>query len=72
MLEPAELEGVIAHELTHVINRDVMVMTVASFFATVAALIIRFAFFFGISAAATAVVVAVAAAARTRRKRSCS
>jgi heat shock protein HtpX len=47
MLEPAELEGVIAHELSHVINRDVMVMTIASFFATVAALIIRFAFFFG-------------------------
>jgi heat shock protein HtpX len=47
MLEPAELEGVMAHELTHVINRDVMVMTIASFFATVAALIIRFAFFFG-------------------------
>ena len=47
MLSPAELEGVLAHELSHVINRDVMVMTVASFFATVAALIIRFAFFFG-------------------------
>jgi heat shock protein HtpX len=47
MLEPAELEGVIGHELTHVINRDVMVMTIASFFATVAAVIIRFAFFFG-------------------------
>jgi heat shock protein HtpX len=47
MLEPAELEGVIAHEITHVINRDVMVMTIASFFATIAALIIRFAFFFG-------------------------
>jgi heat shock protein HtpX len=47
MLEPAELEGVMAHELTHVINRDVMVMTIASFFATIAALIIRFAFFFG-------------------------
>ena len=46
-LDPAELEGVLAHELTHVINRDVMVMTIASFFATVAALIIRFAFFFG-------------------------
>ena len=27
--EPAELEGVMAHELTHVINRDVMVMTLA-------------------------------------------
>jgi heat shock protein HtpX len=47
MLEPAELEGVLAHELSHVINRDVMVMTIASFFATIAALIIRFAFFFG-------------------------
>ena len=47
LLSPAELEGVLAHELTHVINRDVLVMTVASFFATVAALIIRFAFFFG-------------------------
>jgi len=47
LLSPAELEGVLAHELTHVINRDVMVMTVASLFATLAALIIRFAFFFG-------------------------
>jgi heat shock protein HtpX len=46
-LEPAELEGVLAHEITHVVNRDVMVMTIASFFATIAALIIRFAFFFG-------------------------
>jgi heat shock protein HtpX len=33
LLSPAELEGVMAHELTHVINRDVMVMTLASFFA---------------------------------------
>ena len=47
MLEPAELEGVIGHELTHVINRDVMVMTIASFFAMVSALIIRFGFWFG-------------------------
>jgi heat shock protein HtpX len=47
LLSPAELEGVLAHEITHVINRDVMVMTIASFFATIAALIIRFAFFFG-------------------------
>ncbi len=47
MLEPAELEGVIAHELTHVINRDVMVMTLASFFATLASLIAQFALFFG-------------------------
>jgi heat shock protein HtpX len=47
MLSPAELEGVMAHELTHVINRDVMVMTVASFFATLASMIIQFSFFFG-------------------------
>jgi heat shock protein HtpX len=47
MLDSHELEGVMAHELTHVINRDVMVMTLASFFATLAALIIQFSFFFG-------------------------
>src|SRR5437660_5639217 len=47
MLSPAELEGVMAHELTHVINHDVMVMTLASFFATLAAMILQFAFFFG-------------------------
>jgi heat shock protein HtpX len=47
MLSPAELEGVMAHELTHVINRDVMVMTLASFFASLASLIIQFTFFFG-------------------------
>jgi heat shock protein HtpX len=47
LLEPAELEGVMAHELTHVINRDVMVMTLASFFATLASTIAQFALFFG-------------------------
>jgi heat shock protein HtpX len=47
MLTPSEMEGVMAHELTHVINRDVMVMTLASFFATLASLILQFAFFFG-------------------------
>ena len=47
LLAPAELEGVLAHELTHIINRDVMVMTVASFFASVASLIVQFGFFFG-------------------------
>jgi heat shock protein HtpX len=46
LLSPAELEGVLAHEITHVINRDVVVMTVASFFASIAALIVRFGFFF--------------------------
>ena len=47
MLSPPELEGVMAHELTHVINRDVMVMTIASFFATLASMIVQFALFFG-------------------------
>ena len=47
LLNPAELEGVMAHELTHVINRDVMVMTLAGFFASLASLILQFSFFFG-------------------------
>ncbi|MEA2272537.1 MAG: heat shock protein HtpX [Solirubrobacteraceae bacterium] len=47
LLSPAELEGVLAHELTHVINRDVMVMTIASFFASIAAMIMQFGFLFG-------------------------
>ena len=47
LLSPAELEGVMAHEITHVINRDVMVMTLASFFATLASTIAQFALFFG-------------------------
>lgn len=47
LLTPAELEGVMAHELSHIANRDVMIMTVASFFATIAAYIVQFGFFFG-------------------------
>jgi heat shock protein HtpX len=47
LLSPAELEGVMAHELTHVQNRDVLVMTLAGFFATIAAYIVQFGFFFG-------------------------
>ena len=46
-LEPHELEGVMAHELAHVKNRDVLIMTVASFFASLASIIAQFAFFFG-------------------------
>ncbi len=41
-LEPQEVEGVLAHELTHVLNRDVAVMTIASFFSMVAAMLARF------------------------------
>jgi heat shock protein HtpX len=40
-LQPQELEAVLAHELTHVINRDMLVMTIASFFAMVAGLLTR-------------------------------
>jgi heat shock protein HtpX len=46
-LSPAELEAVLAHELTHVQNRDVMVMTIASFFASIAAFIVQMGFWFG-------------------------
>src|SRR5881398_569334 len=49
-LTPAELEGVMAHELTHVQNRDVLVMTLAAFFATIAAYIVQFGWLFGGSA----------------------
>jgi len=41
-LEPQEIEGVLAHELTHVVNRDVAVMTIASFFSMLAAMLARF------------------------------
>jgi heat shock protein HtpX len=47
LLSPGELEAVMAHELTHVKNRDVMIMTIASFFAMVASTIVQFGFFFG-------------------------
>ncbi len=47
LLNQAELEGVLAHELTHIANHDVMYMTIASFFASIAAFIVQFGFFFG-------------------------
>src|SRR6201994_3061688 len=47
LLDDAELEAVLGHEITHVINRDVVVMTVASFFASIAAFITQWGFFFG-------------------------
>ena len=46
-LEPQELEAVLAHELSHIANRDVLIMTVASFFAMLAALITRWGLYFG-------------------------
>ncbi len=47
LLSGPELEGVMAHELAHVANRDVAIMTLASFFASLASMIIQFGFFFG-------------------------
>jgi heat shock protein HtpX len=46
-LEPKEVEGVLAHELSHVANRDVLIMTVASFFAMLAAILTRFGLYAG-------------------------
>jgi heat shock protein HtpX len=46
-LEPQEVEGVLAHELSHVANRDVLIMTVASFFAMLAGLLTRFGLYGG-------------------------
>jgi heat shock protein HtpX len=47
LLNDSELEGVLGHELTHVANRDVMVMTLASFFASIASFIVQMGFWFG-------------------------
>jgi heat shock protein HtpX len=47
LLNESELEGVLAHELTHIINRDVMLMTFAGFFASIAAFIAQLGLFFG-------------------------
>jgi heat shock protein HtpX len=45
-LNPEELEGVLAHELAHVKNRDVMVMTIATFLSTLAFMIVRWGWLF--------------------------
>jgi len=44
-LDDQELEGVIAHEMSHVAHKDVVVMTIASFLGIVAGLLVRFAFY---------------------------
>jgi heat shock protein HtpX len=46
-LPPQEIEAVLAHELSHVANRDVLIMTLASFFAMIAAVITRWGLYFG-------------------------
>jgi heat shock protein HtpX len=48
LLQPHELEGVLAHELAHVKHRDVLIMTVVSFFASVAAMVVQFGMLFGV------------------------
>jgi heat shock protein HtpX len=47
LLSDPELEAVLGHELTHVQNRDVLVMTIASFFASIASFIVQMGFWFG-------------------------
>jgi heat shock protein HtpX len=44
-LDDRELEGVIAHEMSHVAHKDVVVMTIASFLGIIAGLLVRFAFY---------------------------
>ena len=46
-LDREELDGVLAHELAHVKNRDMMVMTIASFLSTIAFMMVRWGAFFG-------------------------
>ncbi len=68
-LETEELEGVLAHELSHVAHRDVAVITIASFLGVLAGLVVRFAFYSQLfggrrdqnTAAVLAVVMAVSA-----------
>src|SRR5918994_1469370 len=46
-LEPREIRGGLAHELSHIANRDVLIMTLASFFAMLAGLLSRFGLYSG-------------------------
>ncbi|HUK44128.1 MAG TPA: zinc metalloprotease HtpX [Gaiellaceae bacterium] len=46
-LDEKEIEGVLAHELSHIANRDVLIMTLASFFAMLAALLTRVGMYSG-------------------------
>ena len=47
ILDDEEMEGVIGHELTHIKNRDVLVLTLASLFSTVAWYLMQFGFYGG-------------------------
>jgi heat shock protein HtpX len=46
-LEPREIEGVLAHELSHIGNRDVAIMTISSFFAMLTGMLMRVGMFGG-------------------------
>jgi len=46
-LDNNELEAVLAHELTHVKNRDMMVMTIATFLSSMAQILVQWLPFFG-------------------------
>jgi len=46
-LDKREIEGVLAHELSHIANRDVLIMTLASFFAMLAGMLTRWGMFLG-------------------------
>jgi heat shock protein HtpX len=48
ILDTSELESVIAHELTHIKNRDVLVLTLVSLFSTVAWYLMQFGFYGGL------------------------
>ncbi len=47
LLDRDEMEGVLAHELSHVYNRDILIGTIAATIATAITFLARFAFFFG-------------------------
>ncbi|MSQ15624.1 MAG: zinc metalloprotease HtpX [Dehalococcoidia bacterium] len=46
-LDSSELEGVLAHEISHIKNRDVMVITIATFFSTLAMMLMRWLMYAG-------------------------
>ncbi len=48
ILDTEELEGVVAHELTHIRNRDALILTLASLFSTVAWYLMQFGFYGGL------------------------
>ena len=48
ILDTEELEGVLAHELSHIKNRDVLVLSLASLFSTVAWYLMQFGFYGGL------------------------